>query len=471
MRIDSDMLGEVHLPDHVYYGAQTQRTLDLFTPSKERVNQYPSFIYCVAGIKKACAIVHAEIGVLAEDKKNAIVQACEEVASGKFNEHLVLDMLGGNDFSPVNMNFNEVIACRANEILTGKKGYDVIEPNTHVNMGQSTCDGIYNGVKLALYLEFDKVIEAVETLRNSYAKLAEKYKDSLKISHTCWQDAAPISFGQSYGAAVSFLERQKQLLIRDKEELLSHTVGYTVIGTGLGSFEGFHERIDAVLYDVFKIPFKTAANPFDDLQHCDVFLRLSALLKSIMTGSSKLARDVRVMCSGPSAGLQEITIGAVQNGSSFFPGKINPSLPELVVLDAQQIQGYDVTIANAIENAELDTQPWYPTIAISMFQSCFLTARSLSVFATKCVDTIEVNEELNNYKVERTLGMGPAVSAIFGYKEAGRVAKLAREKSISIADAVIELGLMSEEESKKVFRPEMLIDYKQSSKLMKQYHK
>lgn len=470
MRKDYDMLGEVLLPDEVYYGAQTQRTLDLFTPSKEIINQFPRFIYCVAGIKKACAKIHQELGLLTQKQGDAISLACDELIEGKWHDQLVLDMLSGNDFSPINMNFNEVIACRANEIITGVKGYDAIHPNSHVNLGQSTCDSIYNGIRLALYFEFQKVEQVVENLQKSYGNLAQKYHDSLKISHTCYQDAAPISFGQFYGAAESFLNRQHKLLVKGKEELLSHTIGYTVIGTGLGSFEGFHERIDAQLKDIFGVDFITAQNTFDDLQHTDVFVRLSALLKSTMTGISKLARDIRIMSSGPHAGFSEISIAAVQNGSSFFPGKINPSLAEFVIINSMLIQGYDLGITMATEHSEMDCQPWYPTIAVNMFLSCSCLIRSVEAFTIKCVDTILVNEELNAYKVEHSLGMGPAVSAIFGYPTATQVSRLARAKNIPIREAVVEMGLMSDEESRKVFVPSMLADYRQSGKLMRDYY-
>ena len=195
MRKDGDLLGEILLPDDVYYGAQTQRTLELFEPSNQTIRQFPSFVFSMGAIKKACAIVNRQLGILDEARSGAIVQACDELMAGKFDDQLVLDMLSGNDFAPIHMNFNEVIACRANELLCGEKGFDRVHPNTHVNMGQSTCDSTYSAARFALYFELGKAVSAVELLRDAYRDRADTYRNSVKVSHTCFQDASPISMG------------------------------------------------------------------------------------------------------------------------------------------------------------------------------------------------------------------------------------------------------------------------------------
>ena len=466
MRKESDLLGELTIPDDVYYGVQTLRTLMLFTPSKETIARFPSFIFSMGAIKKACAIVNRELGLLSPDMCQAISQACDEVMEGKLDSHLVLDMLSGNDFAPIHMNFNEVIACRANELLCGERSCSQIQPNTHVNMGQSTCDTTYTAARFALYFELKKVITALTKLRDAYQGVADRHRNQVKVSHTCFQDASPISVGQFYDASVSFLQRQLELLEPLLKESLEHSVGATVIGTGLGSYNGFHERINPVLSQTLGAEIHFSRCPFDDRQYADYFLRVSAALKSAITGVSKMARDIRVMSSGPRAGFAEITIAPVQNGSSFFPGKVNPSLAELVNIACYQVCGCDLSVTMAVEAGELDCSPWYPVFTVNTLNEASYVYRAVEAFADKCVATIQLNEPLNRQKAERSLGMASAASALFGYKNATQVARYASEHDIPVKDAVVQLGLMDREQAYEIFDPLTLTDVKKSSKLM-----
>lgn len=466
MRKDHDLLGEKDIPDDIYYGAQTIRALELFKQSKETVDKYPSFIQATGNIKKANAIVHCELGILSEYKSKAIVSACEELIEGKLNKYLVLDMLSGNDFAPVHMNMNEVIACRANELLTGKKGYEEIHPNTHVNMGQSTCDAMYTAVKIGIYFELGSVIEVIKGLSEEYRKLSVKYKNCIKVAHTCLQDALPTTFGLFYGASHSLLERHIGYLEEIRKETLGNTVGYTVIGTGLGSFSGYHERINVVLSELIGAECYHVENPVADLQYGDLYMRISGILKSVMTSISKMAKDIRLMTSGPHAGFSEISIAPVQNGSSFFPGKINPSLAELVMITTYQVCGADTSITMAVENGELDVTPWYPVFAVNIFNQCTLITNTVSAFSEKCVSTIKVNENMNQYKAERSLGMAPIVTAMFGYENAVEVAKYAAEHDIPIREAVVMLGLLDECKANEIFAPLLTTDVEKSSRLL-----
>ncbi|MCC3861655.1 lyase family protein [Pseudemcibacter aquimaris] len=466
MRIDSDLLGEMEIPDDVYYGAQTLRTIELFEPSKELINQFPEFINAVAAIKKSCALVHGDLKLIDPEIVDAIAAACDEVRDGIFNNDLILDMLSGNDFSPINMNFNEVIACRANEIITGEKGYTAVQPNTHVNMGQSTCDSAYSAARFGLYSEIEKVKKSVQKLSDAYHSQAEKYKDSVKVSHTCFQDAAPITMGQFFGAAVSFLNRQLNHLDGIQSELKTHAIGYTVIGTGLGSFSGFHERINDVLSRELGYEVTFGDDPVDQLQYADVFLRAQNALKSVITGVSKMARDIRIMSSGPDAGFSEIQIEAVQNGSSFFPGKINPSLAELVNIACYQVCGYSTSITMAVEAGELDVTPWYPVFTVNTLNSAKIIYKAINAFSDKCISTLTVNVESNYKKAVQSMGMAVAVSAVLGYKTATKVALYAGENNLTIKEAVIKMGLMSEEQANLVIDPLLLTNVDESSQLL-----
>lgn len=466
MHKDSDLLGELWLPEDVYYGAQTARALELFPQSIHTIRQFPSYIYSMGAIKKACAVVNGKLKLLKKDYADAIAKACEEVMEGKLDDQFVLDMLSGNDFAPIHMNFNEVIACRANEILTGEKSFEGITPNSHVNLGTSTCDTAYTAARFAFYFDCQKVIEAVKKLQAAYEEKAEQGKHSVKTAHTCFQDASPISFGQFYGAAAGFLARQTALLEELCKEAVRHTIGDTVIGTGLGSFEGFEEGIGEELENILGVKCIHSGNPFDDLQYADFFLRASALLKSTMTGISKMARDIRVMASGPRAGFSEISIAPVQNGSSYFPGKVNPSLAELVNIACYQICGCDASITMAVEAGELDVTPWYPVFTVNLLNECSLIYRTVPAFADKCVSTIRIHEEENREKAGSSLGMATVISAMFGYKNATKVALHAMDKGCSIAEAVVELGLLPKDQAAEVFDPLMLTDKAASRRLL-----
>lgn len=466
MRKDSDLLGDLWIPDEVYYGAQTLRTLQLFEPSKETINQFPGFIYSMGGVKKACAITNMEIGMLDRVIGKAICEACDEVMEGKLTDQFVLDMLSGNDFAPIHMNFNEVIACRANEILTGVRGYSRVHPNTHVNMGLSTCDSTYTAARFALYLELEKTLENLLVIRNAYQDIADKYRDEVKVAHTCFQDASPISIGQFYDANVSFFNRQISSVNQVRLECLEHSIGSTVIGTGLGVFEGFDKYINKNLRDVFGFETRFSNCPFDDRQYSDFFLRASACMKSIITGASKMARDIRIMSSGPRAGFQEITIAPVQTGSSFFPGKVNPSLCELINIAAYQICGYDASITMAVEAGELDCSPWYPVFTVNTLNEASLINRCLPAFAKKCVATIQTNAQCNKYKAERSLGMASVASAVFGYKNAIKIEQYAEANNLPVKDAIVDMKLMDKEKAYRIFDPLTLTDVNKSSELM-----
>ena len=467
MRKDSDLLGELLLPDDVYYGAQTLRALQMYTPSEERINRFPSYVFAMAAIKKACTIANGKIGVLDADRCRAIVQARDEMIDHRFDGELISDMLCGGDLVAVHMNFNEVLACRANEILTGHKGFDAVQPNTHVNAGLSTCDSTYTAGRFALYFDLGRVVENTRKLSDAYRKLADDNRDRVKVSHTCFQDAAPIAVGQFYDASVSVLDRHIRLLEQLREESLIHAIGGTVIGTGLGVFAGFEAHIQDALEACLGVRPIVADCPFDDRQYGDYFLRVSGCLKSLAAAISKMARDIRIMSSGPRAGWAEITIAPVQNGSSFFPGKVNPSLPELMIMAAYEICGMDMSVTMAVEGGEVDCTPWYPVFIVNTLKEADTLNRTLPAFAERCVATIRMNDTLNQYKADRSLGMACIASALFGYKHAIAVAQYASTHDVPVKDAVVALGLMDKERAYEIFDPLTATDVKKSGALMR----
>lgn len=466
MRMDHDLLGEIAIPDSAYYGAQTQRSLELCNPSKEKLKDFPELINSIAAIKKACAIVHCSLGTLSTEIAGAIEKAADEIIAGKFTGQFPVDLINGGGCSFVNMNINEVIANRANEIICGKKGMEYVHSNTHVNMGQSTNDVIPSAIKLAAYYDLLKVIDAVVVLKESYAAQAKGLRDVVKVGRTCYQDAVPITLGQFYSANVEFLERQEEELRKLLPLCLKIPLGATAVGTGLGSFRGYQGRVMDVLSKVTGLPVTQENNLFDGLQYSDIYLKISGTMKSLATGISKMARDIRLMSSGPRAGLKEITIAPVQNGSSIMPGKVNPSLPELMNIVCYQICGNDVSISMAVEGGELELNVWESVVIVNLLNSCHLLAKTIPVFSIKCVDTIQPNAEKCAVDAEHSISLSVVLSSLLGYQKGTEVALYASDKNLSIKEAAVKLGYMNKEQADMLLEPGILTDVNESGKLL-----
>ena len=467
MRKDHDLLGDILIPDEVYYGAQTQRALDLCNPSQEKLYDYPELIYSIAAIKKACALAHKDLKVLSADKADAIIQAAGEVMDGKIgSKEFPVDIINGGGGVSVHMNLNEVLATRACELLNGNKGSGIVHPNTHVNMGQSTNDVLPAAMKLALYLDIKDVIKSTKVLQKSFAKKAKEFKNIVKVSRTCLQDAVPITLGQFYSASSSFLARQ----ISELEGLLIDCrkipLGGTAVGTGLNRFYGSSKKITTNLSNIFGEEITEEENLFDGLQFADIYIKAMGALKSLATGVSKMGRDIRLMSSGPRAGLEEITIAPVQNGSSIMPGKVNPAMPELMNVVCYKICGNAVGVTMAVEGGELELNVWEPVVIVDLYGSCKLLTNTLGLFAEKCVDTITANKQICSRDAENSLSIAAVVSAVAGYQKGTEVAKLAAKEGLSIKAAAVKTGVMTQDEADKLLDPLMLTDAKLSGKLL-----
>ena len=399
MRADHDLLGEIYVPDTAYYGGQTQRALDLGDMAPMKLADYPELIRAMTAIKKAYAITHKELGVLAPEKADAICRAADEVLSGEYSDQFPVDIIAGGGGVAINMNVNEVLANRANEILTGQKGDSAVHGNTHVNMGQSTNDTLPAAMKLALGSDLKRVIDAVKTVRDAYESKAAEYRDTVKVSRTCIQDAVPMTFGQFFGAAASFLTRQI-------EEL----------AVLLPSYAGYEKIVFPALSEILGKTIAQEENLFDGLQFGDIYVKASGALKALATGLSKMGRDLRLLSSGPRSGLMEITIAPMQNGSSIMPGKVNPALPELMNVVAYHVVGADAAVTMAVEGGELELNVWEPVIIVNLLGAAKVLANAMPLFATRCVATITVNQERCLADAEKSLASAAVVSALVGYK-------------------------------------------------------
>lgn len=470
MRKEKDMLGELFLPDDVYYGVQTERAKRNFSISEQKISHYPKFIWCLAAIKKSAALANRKVGILEKEIVDAICTAADEIMNGKMDGQFPVDIFQGGGETSANMNVNEVIANRANEILTGHKGYDCVHPNNHVNMGQSTNDVIPSAVKMACYLYLLELHSAMGEFKAILRRKTREFKDVVMVARTCLQDAVPITMGQEFSGYLSFIRRQMQEVKKAAGTCLDIPLGATAVGTGIGIFPGYKEAIYRYLPKISGIPVRKEKNFFDGLQNGDVYIRISAVLKSLATGLSKMAGDLRLLSSGPRAGFGEIELPAAQPGSSIMPGKINPVIPEMIMQVCYQICGHDLSVTMAVEGGELDLNVWESLIMKCLFESCKLLTNSMRLFADRCIVGIKVNRETCLAHAEASIALVTALVPIFGYQTAVNVAQKALSEGATIKETVVEMGLLKTKEANELLNPMNLTDSKKCSQLL-QYTK
>ncbi len=353
-RIERDCLGEMEIPDDLYYGIQTTRVMGVSGVLGEKVIKYPYLHRALTQMKKAAALANAEIGALSPEIAQAIAWACDQVLTGKYDDQFPLDMFQGGGYTCVNMNINEVVGNLANEHLTGHKGQDKVHPNTHVNMGQSTNDVVTSAEHLCIYPALDLLAPELDKLADAFQGKADEFADVVKVGRTCLQDAVPLTLGQEFGGYAEFCRRQAANIRGLRDECFELIVGATAVGTGMGAAPGYQEAFYKHLSAQLGENVRSTKNLFDGMQNDDFCVKVSAAVKQAACGISKIAKDLRIMSSGPRAGFGEITLPSLSPGSSIMPGKINPILPELVSQVAQQTCGNDVVISMAFEQGELE---------------------------------------------------------------------------------------------------------------------
>lgn len=467
MRYESDSLGSLPIPEDAYYGVHTERGRQNFAVSGITLGHFPQFIAGMVMIKKAAALANAEIGALPTATARAICQAADDVLEGKIKPNqFPVDIIQGGGCVSTHMNINEVLANRANEIITGEKGYEFVHPNNHVNMGQSTNDVMPTALKITLHFYILNLINSLNTLDHVLDEKVEEFKDIVKLSRTCLQDAVPITLGQEFSAYQALIKRSIQKLENQADACLDIPLGATAVGTGLGSRMGYVNAVYPHLRKVTGLTVRKDPNFFDGLQNGDFFIELSATLKAIATGLSKMATDLRILSSGNRTGMKEIILPAVQAGSSIMPGKINPSFPELINQVAYQVCGNDTTVTMAVEGIELDLNIWDSIIAKCLFESCELMTRSIPLFANKCVRGIIANREECLHQAENTLSLAVVISMVFGYDVGVKTAKYAHQHNLSIKQAAIDLDILTPELAEELLDPHMLTDASRSVEII-----
>ena len=448
-RIEKDSLGTRDIPGDVYYGVQSLRAAENFHITGLRM--HPEIINSLAYIKKAAAITNCEVGMLEKRKAQAIVQACDEILAGKFREDFIVDPIQGGAGTSLNMNANEVIANRAIELLGGNKGdYSIINPNDDVNCSQSTNDVIPTAGKMTSLRLLKNLKHELLQLHGALCKKAEEFNDVIKMGRTQLQDAVPIRLGQEFRAYSVAIMRDIHRMEKAMGEMRTLNLGGTAVGTGLNADEAYLHRIVPILSEVSDMDLAQAYDLIDATQNLDVFVAVSGAVKACAVTLSKIANDLRLMSSGPRAGLAEINLPAKQNGSSIMPGKINPVIPEVVNQVAFNIIGNDVTITMAAEAGQLELNAFEPIVFYCMFQSIDTLAYAVHTFVENCVTGITTR---CRYLVENSVGIITAICPYVGYQKAADIAKKAIKTGASVRDLILQENLLDKEQMDSLLDP------------------
>ncbi|GIW73227.1 MAG: fumarate hydratase class II [Planctomycetota bacterium] len=456
-RIESDTLGEVQVPAERYWGAQTQRSLENFPIGGDRFPR--EVIWALGIVKRACARVNRELGLLDERRAEAIDQAASEVAAGRFDEDFPLVVWQTGSGTQTNMNANEVIASRANELLTGRRGgKEPVHPNDHVNKSQSSNDVFPTVMHLAIVDRLkQRLLPALRALAGALDAKARAYADIVKIGRTHLQDATPLTLGQEISGWVAQLGEAEEAIDDTLPALHRLALGGTAVGTGLNTRKGFAERVAAVIAALTEEPFVTAPNKFAALAAHDAVVRASGALRQLATALYKIANDVRWLASGPRCGIGELRIPANEPGSSIMPGKVNPTQAEALTMVCVQVMGNDAAVGFAGSQGNFELNVYKPVMLHNVLGSIRLLADAMDSFRVRCAEGIEPDRERIRQHVENSLMLVTALNPVIGYDNAARIAKHAYQTGTTLKQAAVQLGLLTAERFDEVVRPEKMI--------------
>ncbi len=446
-RLEHDLLGDREVPAAAYYGVHTLRAVENFPITGETLAATPDLIDALAAIKWAAAEANRDLGLLDPARAGAIIAACREIRQGALLDQFVVDLVQGGAGTSSNMNANEVIANRALELLGHDRGaYGQLHPNDHVNMGQSTNDVYPTALKLAALSGLHRLAAAMAALRQAFAGKAAEFSDVLKIGRTQLQDAVPMTLGQEFATYATMLGEDEARLTEAAALIREINLGGTAIGTGLTAHPEYTARVRDHLSRITGSALITAPDLIEATQDCGAFVQLSGVLKRVAVKLSKTCNDLRLLSSGPRAGLHEINLPAVQAGSSIMPGKVNPVIPEVVNQVAFEVIGNDVTITMAAEGGQLQLNAFEPVIFYSLHRSIsHLTAACLTL-ERNCVRGITANREHLRAMVEQSIGLVTALNPFVGYQTATAVAQEALQTGRGVLEIVLERRLMAPEE-------------------------
>ena len=443
IRKEQDSMGTVSVPEEAYYGAQTQRASDNFKISSLRFS--PVLYQALGLIKKHAAITNRDLGLMEEKIASAVIEAAEEVITGRLNDQFIVDVFQTGSGTSTNMNANEVIAGRANEILAGKRGgKSPVHPNDHVNRGQSSNDVIPSAIHIASAIEIkNALIPALKNLFLCLDEKARKFRNIKKIARTHLQDAVPISMGQEFGGYGRQIRLNIERLGSIQERLCELALGGTAVGTGVNTHPLFALNVIKGISRETGIKFKEADDHFEAQASKDTLVELSGILKTCAVSLTKISNDIRWLSSGPRCGLGEINIPDLQPGSSIMPGKINPVIPEAVLQVAAQVTGNDAAITLCGQSGNFELNVMMPLMAYDILQSIELLAAVSKEFADKCIKGITVNRERCRSNIEKSLSMVTALAPVTGYDRAAEIAKQAYKEGKTIRETAKDKKILS----------------------------
>ncbi len=457
-RTESDLLGELQIPENAYFGVQTQRALNNFKISTHKLEHYPEFIKSLATVKLAAIEANFELGLIDEKIKNAVSEACIDLINGAYGDQFPIDMMQGGAGTSVNMNANEVIANIALEKMGHPKGaYEHCSPNDHINRSQSTNDAYPTALKLALFQSSKKLTDALEKLFFALDRKAKEFEEVIKMGRTQLQDAVPMTLGQEFDAFAFTLKKEIPYLQSQAYQFLEINMGATAIGTGINAPTGYAELCTEKLATLMHEPVRLAENLIEATSDTSSFVAYASALKKLALKLSKIANDLRLLSSGPRAGLNEINLPPKQPGSSIMPGKVNPVIPEVVNQVCFKVIGNETTVCLAAEAGQLQLNVMEPVIALTLFESIDILTNAVHTLTTECIEGITANTEHLKKEVHNSIGIITALNPIIGYKNSTKIAKQALEENRSVYELILEHNILTKEELDRILDPKNML--------------
>lgn len=455
VRLEHDLLGSKTVPQSAYYGVQTLRAYENFQISGSAINKFPALIKALAMVKKAAAETNCQLGDLAPDIAYAICCACDDIIAGKLHEHFVVDLIQGGAGTSTNMNANEVIANRALEHLGhGRGDYQRIHPINHVNLAQSTNDVYPTAGKLAILIGTNDLLAAMQGLVDALAQKGVEFAPILKIGRTQLQDAVPMTLGQEFAAFAATLAEDIGRIRDTAGVFLEINLGGTAIGTGINTDPAYSGIVIERLATIAGFPFCPAPDLIEATSDTGSFVVFAAALKRVAIKLSKICNDLRLLSSGPRAGLGEINLPPVQPGSSIMPGKVNPVIPEAVNMVAFQVMGHEMTITLAAQAGQLQLNAFEPVMVSNILESMSQLTSAMNLLATRCVMGITANEERCRMFAEESIGLVTAVQPHIGYENSTRIALQALKTGAKVKDLILAEGLLQANTLNEILKPE-----------------
>ncbi len=464
-RKEHDFIGELEIPDNVYYGVQTFRAVDNFQMTGRKLRDYPFFVKAFAQIKKAAALANKEVGVLDADKADALAKAADRVIAGDFADQFVVDMIQGGAGTSTNMNVNEVLTNVALESMGHKKGeYQYLHPNDHTNLGQSTNDTYPSSIKVATWAKLGDLLKAMENLKKELEKKGKDFKDHIKMGRTELEDAVPTTLGNTFNAFASYIKADIERLNYAREVMQTLNMGATAIGTGINCHPDYKNIVEKNLSKITGGKFKPADDLIAATQDTADFVFVSGALKTAAVRLNKIANDLRLMNSGPRCGLGEINLPKMQPGSSIMPGKVNPVICEVVQEACYEVIGNDTTIMLCSERGEFELNAVEPGIAYALFNSLVILENAMNTLANKAVKNLTANAEACKKAVLNSIGIVTAFNPVLGYEKSASIAKEALESGKAVGDICLERGYLPKAEIDKILDPKNMLNPQMKNK-------